>query len=457
MSPAPGIRRSDVRRVAAVAVLVVAALAVAWALGAFGGDAYRLHARFADAGQLIPGADVRVAGRRVGAVDRIRLADDGRADVELRIDDASLTPLRDGTRVAIRAVGQAGVANRYVELSPGPTTASALRDGALLPPSQATGIVDLDALFGMLDPPARANLRRLIARSADVFAGSGAAPFNRMLVRLDPAMAAVSGVTNDLAHDDRALATLVRDGGIAAQALGSRRRDLEDAVTHTAQVLNAVADTRAPLADALRRAPAVLRQATRTLRDTGDTVTALRPALRDVPPAAGPLREVLERVDGTLGDARPVVRRLRAQLAPLRASLAGLVPLARPAVEGLRAAGDALSASAPIVRGLRIYGADFVLGVTNGLAGIITSNYNADGHYGRLNFVENPQTLLAGMPASVLSRQPLLPQLLGTRTGVTALCPGGNEPPAPDGSNPWVPDRSLCDPASSIPASVNEP
>jgi hypothetical protein len=151
------------------------------------------------------------------------------------------------------------------------------------------------------------------------------------------------------------------------------------------------------------------------------------------------------------------VHDLRGQLDPLRRTLAGLVPLRAPAVAGLRAGGEALRASAPNIRGLRIYGADFVLGVTNGLAGIITSNYNADGHYGRLNFVENPQTLLAGYPSSILSGKPLLPGLLGTRTGVTALCPGGNEPPAPDGSNPWVPDPSLCDPSNSIPLSVDQP
>jgi ABC-type transporter Mla subunit MlaD len=177
--------------------------------------------------------------------------------------------------------------------------------------------------------------------------------------------------------------------------------------------------------------------------------------LRDVVPAAAPLRDVLRQLAATLPRLRPVLRQLRGQLPDTRASLSGFARLAAPAARALGSLQVALTAAAPIIRGLRIYGADFVLGVTNGLAGIITSNYNRVGHYGRLNFVENPQTLLAGIPASILSKQALVPGLLSTRTGVTALCPGGNQPPAPDGSNRVVVDRSLCDPSQSIPASVN--
>jgi hypothetical protein len=39
-----------------------------------------------------------------------------------------------------------------------------------------------------------------------------------------------------------------------------------------------------------------------------------------------------------------------------------------------------------------------------------------------------------------------VPNLVGYRTGVDARCPGAAVEPAPDGSNPWIPDPSLCDP-----------
>lgn len=434
------------------ATAVVIGAVAAFALREAGG--YTLHARFTNAGQLVKGSAVRIAGRQVGTVTKLRLTDTGQVDATLELRGGE-GPLPTGTHAAIRATGQAGLANRYVELDPGPAGARPLADGAVLTPRWTRGIVDLDQLFTTLDPATRAQLRGLIGRSSELFAGSGGRTFNTMLRRLNPAMLAITDVTGELGGDDHALATLVRDSATAASALARRSGALEGSVEHSAAALNALADRREALAQVLVRAPGTLNRATRTLRHVDATVARVRPALRDVVPAAAPLRDVLRQLAATLPRLRPVLRQLRGQLPDTRASLTGLARLAAPAARALGSLQVALTASAPIIRGLRIYGADFVLGVTNGLAGIITSNYNRVGHYGRLNFVENPQTLLAGIPASILSKQALVPGLLSTRTGVTALCPGGNQPPAPDGSNRVVVDRSLCDPSQSIPASVN--
>lgn len=437
---------------ALLAAMVAVAVVVLWPAGAA-----TVTARFENAGQLVPGAEVKVAGRSVGDVADISLSSDGQAEVTLNISDERILPLRRGTRAHIRAVGQAGVASRYIDLRPGPSTSPPLGHPALLRAADTRGIVDIDQIFSSLDARSRRDIQALVEHSSEIFAGSGAPAFNRMLVELAPGMAATSGVTQDLAHDERALEEVVTAGARAADALASRPTDLEEAVANSARAFSAMAAERRSIAGILRRAPAVLDQAGRVLRETGSTATALRPMLRAVPPAATPARALLQRLTPTLGQAAPVMRELRAQLPAIRRSLDGFRPLARPAVAGLRSLRDALGAAQPIVRGLRIYGADFVLGVTNGLAGIITSNYNRTGHYGRLNFVENPQTLLAGVPSSILSPAALVPGLLQTRTGVTAMCPGGNQPPAPDGSNPYIPDPSLCDPDDAIPASVNEP
>lgn len=439
------------------ALAVAVAVAVAAAVLLRGGESLRLHATFADAGQLVRGGEVQVAGRRVGVIAALDVTRDGMADVELDIGDDSVLPLREGTRARIRAVGQAGVANRFVELEPGPASAPELRDGARLAPDRTTGIVDLDALLDALDGPARKDLQELIGRSAEVYAGSGAEAFAGMLERLDPASGAFRRMAQELAYDERALASLVRSGRAAATALASRDDDLTGAVEETARTFGALADERRALGEALDGSPAFLRKAAGTLDRVRGTTRRLRPALREAAPALAALRPVLRETPPTLRRADPVLADLRGQLPALRRTLDGFRRLAEPASTGLRELGKAVKASAPIVRGVRIYGADFALGVTNGLAGIITSNFNHAGHYARLNFVENPQTLLSGLPASWLSSRPLVPGLFGSRTGVTALCPGANQPPAPDGSNPYVPDPSLCDPSLSMPASVNEP
>ncbi|EHN08751.1 hypothetical protein PAI11_44310 [Patulibacter medicamentivorans] len=161
----------------------------------------------------------------------------------------------------------------------------------------------------------------------------------------------------------------------------------------------------------------------------------------------------------TLTRATPVVGRLRRDLPAVRRALLALPALRPSAVDALGRTRTALAAATPILRGVRYYGSDFILGVLNGLAGVAVGNYNELGHYARLEFVQNVQTLLGGALSS------LVPALTGggllgpinVRTHLDARCPGSTAPPAPDGSSPWVPDPSICDPADSMPASVNQP
>jgi phospholipid/cholesterol/gamma-HCH transport system substrate-binding protein len=448
---APIARRA---RLAAAAAIAVAIAAVAYVLLA--GSSYVLHARFVDSGQLVTGGSVKVAGRKVGSISSITVTPDGQADVKLSIDDGALTPLHVGTRATIRALGQAGVANRYVDLAPGPPRAPKLRSGSVLPTAQTTSIVNLDAILDSFGPAQRANLQQLIAESANVYAGSGARDFNQMLGRLDPALAELNGFTGELAVDRTQLAQVIHSGAAAAGAIASRRTDLMAAVSNTATSLQAIANERAPLADALTRAPAALDQARTTLADAATALTALRPALRDVVATAPSLRGFVQRIETVLPAATPVVHQLRTELPNVDRSLAGLRPLASIADPALRSAGKALDSARPIARVARFYGSDLLLGVFAGLAGIATANYDQWGHYARLEFTQPYQTSLGG-PLSGLLAKPLLPSLFNLRTRLTRRCPGGNTPPAIDGSSPWVPDASICNPSENVPAAVNTP
>jgi phospholipid/cholesterol/gamma-HCH transport system substrate-binding protein len=442
-------------RVIAVTAVVFVAGAIAIVL--LRDSSYTIHARFSNAGLLVKGGRVEVAGRAVGSISKISLTPDGQADVELAIDDNGVRPLRRGTRAAIRAVGQAGITNRFVDLSRGPNSQPALGSGAVLGTDQTSGIVNLDAILDSFGPTRRANIRELLANSAQVYAGSGARSFNQMLGKLDPALAELDGMWGDLADDRVAVGQLVRTAGDAATAISRRRRDLVDAVRNTAVSFGALARERGALADILERMPAFLRTARGTLARTGTAVTALRPALRDVPRAAGPLREYLARLQDVVPRARPVVAQLRAQLPGLGSSLSGLRPLERPAVGGLQSTGGSMRDARPMLAGLRFYGSDLILGVLAGLVGVVSGPYDGYGHYAKANFVQSPQTLPEGPLASLLSAHPLVPGVLQERTGLTRRCPGGNVPPARDGSSPWPLGASLCTSGHDMPASVNEP
>jgi phospholipid/cholesterol/gamma-HCH transport system substrate-binding protein len=418
--------------------------------------AYRVTAQFTNAGQLVKGDLVQVAGRPVGHISGIRVGADGLADVVLRITDSSYVPLHEGSRVRIRALGQAGVANRYVDLMPGSTRARNLPDNYLLPPSMATGIVDLDEVLNALNPPAREDVRQLIRRSSAVFAGSNATYFNRTMLKLRPALGSVDDLLHQVTDDRLALDDLVASSGRAATAIAARKTDLEAAVSNTAASLHAIQRQRESFVGVLKRTPRFVKSARLAMRQVRTTATALRPTLRAATPVGPPLKQLLVSARSSLPQVAPVLAKLTGELPSLRTALNELSALRGSAVPAFASTAKAAEVLQPIVRGLRIYGADFILGIFNGLTGIAGGEYQR-GHYARLEFTQNPQTLLAGPLASLLSKNPLIPGLFATRTGLDARCPGGNQPPAPDGSSPWVPDPTLCDPLQSVPAAVNTP
>lgn len=172
-------------RIAVGAGLVMVLLVIVIVLT--GGSSHTLNARFPDAGQVVKGGLVEVAGRNVGKISKIKLTDDGQAEVVMNITDDHVWPLHDGTRASIRAVGLSSVANRFIELAPGPPNTAKLRDNATLDTNHTKGIVDLDHLDS-LDKPTRTRLQDIIAVGARAFAKPTDSDVNKTLRYLNPAL-----------------------------------------------------------------------------------------------------------------------------------------------------------------------------------------------------------------------------------------------------------------------------
>lgn len=79
-----------------------------------GGDGYEIHALFSNVGGLTTGADVLIAGVKVGKVSRIALTDYN-AKVTLRISKD--IKLQEDTIASIKTKGLIG--EKYIELTPG--------------------------------------------------------------------------------------------------------------------------------------------------------------------------------------------------------------------------------------------------------------------------------------------------------------------------------------------------
>ncbi|MGO8704598.1 MAG: MlaD family protein [Candidatus Brocadiia bacterium] len=100
---------------------------------------YLLTATFENAGGLISGASVRVAGVNAGTVRRIRIVRDssGKAKVqmELSLGRTYQADIRDDSVVTIRSLGLLG--DKYVEITLGSESAPTLPDGAAIKSQEA--------------------------------------------------------------------------------------------------------------------------------------------------------------------------------------------------------------------------------------------------------------------------------------------------------------------------------
>ncbi|MDX6582865.1 MAG: phospholipid/cholesterol/gamma-HCH transport system substrate-binding protein, partial [Solirubrobacterales bacterium] len=137
---------SRTARIVGVAVLLVTAALTYLVL--FGhGDRYQVTAQFANAGQLVKGNEVVVAGAKVGSVSAVELGPDGQALVTFSVD-SDFAPLRRGTVATVRSPSLSQIAGRQVQLTlpPSSTAGAAIEDGGTLSQSETVSAVDLDQL-----------------------------------------------------------------------------------------------------------------------------------------------------------------------------------------------------------------------------------------------------------------------------------------------------------------------
>ncbi len=442
-------RGAHLARVLAVAALLVAAAVLAVVAFGVGGSGYEVTARFRDAGQLVKGGTVQVAGGTVGTIREIRLGDDGIAEVVMRLDD-EVAPLRRGTTARIRSLGLSGVANRFVALTPGPSRGAPIGDGGRLELTETEGIVDLDAVLTSLDPTTRKRLAGLLGSGGRLGEGSAAADANRTLRYLNPALGEGRALARELTRDREGLATLLGTGARTARVVAAHDAALGRGLSATATALQAVADERRTLDSLLRRAPAASRRVGRSLDRIGRTFDATRPVLGDLADAAPALAALTRRLPPASRTLRPVLADVRRTLPALNQALRTLPPLSRAARPAFASTASALTRLTPILRGLRPYSPDLVAGIFLGFGGTAGATYDANGHVARIAL----STVGAGAAGLFSSVAPAGPGAVGPltpATGITARCPGAGALVAPDGSNDASPTTPDCDPKQRRP------
>jgi phospholipid/cholesterol/gamma-HCH transport system substrate-binding protein len=323
------------KRVATVLLLLSVAAAAVVTTGAGEGGSYKVRAIFDNAGFVIPGEDVKVAGVKVGKIESMDITRDFKAVVVLDIQDPAYQDFRTDARCQVRP--QSLIGEKFVECTPTQARAAdtepppALRkiqrgegEGQyLLPVENTEKSVDLDLINNVMRLPYRQRLSLIVSELGTGLAGRGS-EVNQVIRRADPALKEVDKVLKILASQNKVLANLAKDSDTVLAPLARERAHVSSFIEHSSNVAEATAERSDDLEADIERLPRFLQE--------------LRPTMRRI----GALSDEATPVFADLGAQAPNINRMIQELGPF--SEAGI-----PAVESL---GEASKIGTPAMRDL---------------------------------------------------------------------------------------------------------
>jgi phospholipid/cholesterol/gamma-HCH transport system substrate-binding protein len=379
------------------------------------------------------------------------------AAVKVRVEEP-YAPLHEGTSAVIRLTSLSGIANRYVALTLGPNSGRELPDGATLDLSTTTSVVDLDQLFNTLDERTRGDLRNVIEGFATQYEGKGPEAAQSAKY-FNPLLSTSRVLASQLTEDEGALTRFLVNSGQAMSAIAERRGDLADLVGNAGATTGAIAAENEALSRALDLLPTTLRRGNTTfvnLRATLDDLDVLvaesKPATKDLAPFLRELRPLVRDARPTIRDLRRLVRRDGEDndLVEATRKMPALQRAATPAFDQGRLA---LQRAQPVLEFIRPYTPEFTGWLRDFGQG--AANYDANGHYARIQPIFNAFQFTDNPAGGVLTPIPPDQRFDGAQTGVMRRCPGAASQPAADGSAPYTDNGNLgpddCDPRLALP------
>ncbi|MGH2947272.1 MAG: MlaD family protein, partial [Solirubrobacteraceae bacterium] len=320
------------RRVLAVVLLLAAAAAMVVVLTRGEDEGYKVRAIFDNAGFVIPGEDVKVAGVKVGTIDSIDVTDDFKAAIVLDITDPGYQDFRRDAGCIVRP--QSLIGERFVECevtqarAPGARPEPELEriedgpgEGQYLLPVERNGkAVDLDLVNNIMREPERERLSIILSDLGIGVAGRGR-DLGEVIRRADPALKEIDEVLQILASQNQVLSDLARDSDAIMEPLARERRRVGSAIDNAGEVAQATAERRDDLEADIERLPRFLRELRPTMVRLGALSDEMTPVLTD------------------LGEVAPDINRLILQLGPFSQS----------AIPSLESLGDAAEIGTPAV------------------------------------------------------------------------------------------------------------
>lgn len=436
----------------AVGVLVLVVAIVAWLLLRNGSHRYEFV--FQNAGQLVRGNEVRVAGRPIGKVTDISLTPDNRALITVSVNEP-YAPLTKGTTATIRAGSLSGQANKYIALSLGPNNAQAYPDGYRFDTDKTTTIVDLDQLFATLDPKTRKGLQEIIRGSSTQYGDKGMKA-NAALKQFNPLVTAFTELASDLNRDQGLLAETLVSSAKVTTLLAEKRDALAGITSKGAAAMSAIAAENASLDQFLAELPGTLRQGNTTLAETRAALDDLDRLTKATKPVAPKLAPFFRQLRLLATDSQPTIRDLRLildrpgpnnDLTDLMRAQPRITSVSIPALQSTT---RTLRKSTPVLTFARPYAPDLIGWFRD--FGQSTANYDANGHFARVSPVTDAFSFKSTGPGTgTLTANSPLERNLMLQSGKFLRCPGTAATPPADGSAPFAPAGSDCDKSQVVP------
>jgi ABC-type transporter Mla subunit MlaD len=332
------------RRLALIALVLVAAAviaAVASASGGPGGDPYQVRAIFDDASFAVPGEQVRVAGAPVGSIASLdvcvaqtcRPGTLNKAAVTLEIDDSQFAPFHANATCAIRP--QSLIGEMYVDCNPGSASAPPLqriRSGAgkgsyYLPVTQTSSPVDFDIVQDIYQEPVAQRLAIILNELGTGLAARGS-DLNAVIHRADPALGNTDQVLKILAGQNRALAKLATDSATVLGPLARQRNALADFITQANTTSQASAARAADISKSIQLLPGFLTQLRPLMADLGTLADQGTPLATDLGQSAAALGREFQELTPFAAVARTALINLGNSAQKSQGPLVATIPLA---------------------------------------------------------------------------------------------------------------------------------
>jgi ABC-type transporter Mla subunit MlaD len=258
---------------------------------------------------MIPGLQVRAAGRVVGTVTSAEPTKTGAARVGLHITDSRLWPLPTGTIAQFRWAGTIAFTNRYVELVVPRPNGGWIRDGGVISGQDVVSSVELDQLTNLFDTRGRRDLKTLLDSGGPALANAQRG-LTDTLATAPAALQQAQAALQELGADPGALNTLVSSADRVVHAAQSSNPGVSQLVSGAATTFGALATQADALGRLLAEMPGTLdttdgalHHADSALRTANTLLQTLSPGVDRVRQLASPLNDLLSTVVGVGPDA----------------------------------------------------------------------------------------------------------------------------------------------------------